>query len=195
MKTFFLKILLVGALCLVGGAVPILGALFAVGKDDYGRPLVNIKKYFPISRKEMCEKCFRMMYSGCVVEDINEETMSPYRRFVFHCLDCKGFPRRGTLSSGSTDASYYSHCKSEIVPLKFFVIYEDRFFRVNPDDFGVFTLNSPVWVIPTAYRQDVHLSFLAATYKAQSLPPIEFSLQSVYNDKSFQNKSFYSQHP
>jgi hypothetical protein len=35
------------------------------------------------------------------------------------------------------------------------------------------------------------LSFLAATYKPENLPPIEFSLRSIYNDKSFQQKYFY----
>jgi hypothetical protein len=54
MKTLLLKILAVAALSIGAMVVPLATALFAVGKDDGGRPLVNIKQYFPVSRKEMC---------------------------------------------------------------------------------------------------------------------------------------------
>ncbi len=54
MRTLFLKLLALAALSIGAMVVPLATALFAVGMDDCWRPLVNIKKYFPASRKEMC---------------------------------------------------------------------------------------------------------------------------------------------
>jgi|688.fasta_scaffold678142_2 hypothetical protein len=51
MKTIFLKILLVGALCLVGGAVPILTGIFAASQitNERGQrePAIQISGLFP----------------------------------------------------------------------------------------------------------------------------------------------------
>jgi uncharacterized membrane protein YiaA len=74
MKTIFLKILFVGALCLVGGAVPILTGIFAASQitneRGYCEPAIQISGLFPKHNSRLLDYLYYSNSTQCRLEGI-----------------------------------------------------------------------------------------------------------------------------
>jgi hypothetical protein len=190
MKTLLLKILAVAALSIGAMLVPLVTALFAVGTDDYGRPLVNIKQFTPLSRAEICKEYYEARYYSRDFK-LFRRNNAAIRRFdilMNRCFDCDHSSRDNSRYWWEVDVNPTG--PYEIIPVRFFTIFDSEIVQTGRYGSSWREPKNPVYVIPNTYTAAIHLSYMAASYKTPNLRSLDI-FNTEYLQRQYFPKNYY----